>query len=93
MLHFRTAGRRIPIVAHRNVACQTLQNLVIKNLRDEPHALVQGESITIRDRDARRFLSAMLERKETEEGEPRNIETMPKDPEDRAFLSQIIHIA
>ena len=47
--------------------------------------------ISIRYRDSRAFLSAMLEREEPEEREARNIDSLSVDPEDCAFLIQVLH--
>jgi hypothetical protein len=47
--------------------------------------------ISIRYRDSRAFLSAMLEREEPEEREARDIDSFSVDPEDCAFLVQVLH--
>ena len=52
---------------------ESLQGLLLEDLRDQPHVFVDDQPGTVGDRDAGRFLPAMLQREEGEEGQAGDI--------------------
>ena len=76
--------RRVPRVADRGLARKGLQLLLVEDVRDEAHLPQDGEVPTLGDRDPRGFLAAVLEREETEVGEPSDVPVGRADSEDAA---------
>src|SRR5207248_1829393 len=65
--------RRVADVPDGEVARQSVEDPLIEDLRDEAELRVNEEILTVADGDARRFLSAVLQRVEAEVGETRDI--------------------
>ncbi len=80
----RRAGGRVAVVADRDLAVQAVELLLVEHLRDEPEVAQGGEAATLRDRDPRRLLAAVLEREEAEVREPRDVVSGCVDAEDAA---------
>ena len=59
--------RRVTIMSDRDMAFEFVDELLVEYLRDKSHSLVKRYRITVGCCDARTFLSAMLERIESEE--------------------------
>ncbi len=80
----RGAGRRVAVVADRDLAVEAAELLLVEDLGDESEIAQAGQPAVLRDRDARRFLAAVLEREEAEVREPRDVAVGRVDPEDAA---------
>ena len=91
MFDLGAAGRRIPIVPYCYVALEAPDELIGENLGYKAHAFVHPNSLAVGCGDAGRFLPAVLEREEPEEGEPRDVEACTIDPEHSAFFSEVLH--
>ena len=85
----RVAGRRIARVADGHRARQLLQHVVGEDLRHQPHALDVGQVLAVGRGDARRLLSAMLQRIEAEVGLPRRV-GMPVNGDHAALFAQLV---
>src|SRR6476660_600147 len=57
---------RVAIVADGHRSCEVLEGLIVENVRDQSHALMQVEMIAVPGDDAGRFLSAVLQRIKSE---------------------------
>ncbi len=75
-------------MGHTNVAREFFYVVLGKDLRDKSHTFVERDALPIGHRDARAFLSSMLECEESEEGESSDFEPLSVDPEDCAFFSE-----
>ncbi len=88
----RLAGRRIAVVADRDVALQPGDDLVrIEVAGDMAHRAVGVEVLAVEAGDARGFLPAMLERVQPERAQRRRA-VGPVDADDAAFLVQVIAV-
>src|SRR4051794_29575178 len=87
------ARRRVPDVADREVAGETVEHLLVEDLRDEAELRVDEEVLTVADGDPGRFLAAVLEGVETEIREPGDILAGCVYAEDPAlFAGTIEHV-
>ena len=87
------AGRRVAGMADGHVAHQIVQDLAVKDLGHEPHALVFTELLAVAGHEARAFLAAMLQRVQSVIGQLGGIR-MPEDTEHTAvMLGVILHRA
>jgi hypothetical protein len=75
------AGRRVARVADCDLALEAAQVLLVEDLGDEAHVAQDGEPARVRDGDARRLLSAVLEREQPEEGDARHVALRGADAE------------
>jgi hypothetical protein len=66
------------------VSPERIEHRFIEDLRDEAHVLVDHDPGTITDRDARRFLAAVLERVQAVVGELGHVLPGGPDPENPA---------
>ena len=71
----------------RDVAAQRGQGGLVEDLGDQAHLLVHHDAAAVTDRDARRFLPAVLQRVQAVVGELRDILTRRPDTEYAAGLS------
>ena len=62
----RRAGRRVAVVADRDLAVQAAELLLVEDLGDEAEVAQPGQPPVLGDRDPRRLLAAVLEREESE---------------------------
>ena len=80
----RRAGRRVAVVADRDLAAQAAELLLVEDLGDEPEVAQRRQAPVLGDRDPRRLLAAMLQREEAEVREPRDVAVGCVDAEDAA---------
>ena len=62
----RRAGRRVAAVGDGQVAAQAGQAPLVEDRADHPEVLVEHQLLAVADRDAGRFLAAVLEREQAE---------------------------
>ena len=72
----------------RNVSGERFDASFREHLRHEPYVLVRGDALAVRHRDAGAFLTAVLEREESEEGCPAYVDSLVVDAEDGALLTR-----
>ena len=87
----RVAGCRVARVSDRHVAGKLVQHFVGEDLRNQAHALDVGEMLSVGGGDARRFLSAMLQRIQAEVGLPGGV-GMSVDGDDAALFVQLVGV-
>jgi hypothetical protein len=80
------ARRRVPRVADAEIAVQRGERRLREDLGDEPEVLVDEDVLAVADRDARRFLAAVLLCEEPEVREPRDVLARGPDPEQPALV-------
>ena len=80
----RRAGRRVARVADRDLALEAAQVLLVEDLGDEAHVAQDRQAAAIGDRDARRLLTAVLEREQAEERDARDVTIGGANAEDPA---------
>ena len=68
----------------RHLAAEPVQLLLVEDLRDEAEVAQRGEASVLGNRDAGRLLAAVLERKQPEVREPRDVALGRVDAEDAA---------
>ena len=73
-------------MADGQLAGKRLEGLLVEDLRDEPHVLVDDEPGPVGDRDAGRLLPAVLQGEEREEGEPGDVHLGGVDGEDPTLV-------
>ncbi len=86
----RTAGGAVPRVPDRDVALETIDDLLVEHLRDEPHLLADANLAAVTDRDARGLLSAMLQRVQAEVRQIGNVFARVEHPENATFLVKVV---
>ncbi len=86
-VHTGSSGR-VPGMADRGNAVQPLERFLIENLGDEAHLGKDSKPLAVRGGDACRFLTAVLECVESEEGKPGYVFTRCENTEDAAFFLQ-----
>ena len=69
---------------------QTIKRVRSKHLRDQAHIFINGHGPSIGHGNARRFLSAMLEREQSEERHARDVFIRSEDSYHAAFLVRMI---
>jgi hypothetical protein len=69
VLPVRGPGGGVPAVADGDMAAQGAQHRLVKDLRHEPHVLVDDDPVAVADRYARRFLAAVLKGVQAEVGQ------------------------
>ena len=79
-------GGRVPGVADRQVAVERRQRGLVEDLADQPEVLVDEDVVTVADRDAGGFLTAVLLREESEVREPCDVLAGSPYAEEPAFL-------
>jgi len=85
------AHRRVTRMPDRLVAGQRGQGFGSENLREQADILVQAGPLSVGNRDARRFLSAVLQGEEPEESELRGLFAARRgDGDDAAFLARAV---
>ena len=80
------ARRRVPGVAHGEVAAQGRERLLVEDLADQPEVLEDHDLATVADGHARGLLAAVLQGEEPEVGELRDLLAGRPDAEDAALL-------
>jgi hypothetical protein len=73
-------------VADRDVTLEPVERLLREHLGDEAHVPEDGEAPVVGDGDPRGFLSAVLEREQSEVGDARDVALGRPDPEHAAHL-------
>jgi hypothetical protein len=73
------------------MALEISDKLLGKNLRDEAHAFVHGETLAVGACDTGAFLPAMLERVEAEKRKAAHIEPLAVHTEDCALFAKPLH--
>ena len=68
----------------RDLAVETAELLLVEHLRDEAHVPEGRDAAAIGDGDSRRLLAAVLQRKEPEVRDARDVPLGRPDPEDAA---------
>ena len=68
---------------------QLRQRLAVEDIGDVPHLLRHTHDAAIGDRDAGAFLTAVLQRVQTEIGHVRGL-VVSEDPEDAALILELI---
>ena len=80
----RRAGRRVAVVADRDLAAQAAELLLVEDLGDEPEVAQPRLPPVLGDGDARRLLPAVLQREQAEVRQPRHVTVGGVDAEDAA---------
>ena len=88
----RIAGRGVARVPDGHAAGKLGQHVVGKDLRDQAHAFDVGEMLAVGGGDARRLLSAMLQRVEAQVGLARGV-GMAVDGDDAALFVEGVRFA
>src|SRR5256885_388383 len=83
------AGRRVARVADGRVAAQAAELLLVEDLGDEAHVAQDGQAALVGDGDAGRFLAAVLEGEEAEEGDAGDVAVGSADAEDAAHQATV----
>ncbi len=83
--------RRVARVADRDLARKRLELLLVEHVGDEAHLAEHGEMATVRDRDPRRLLAAVLKREQPEVRETRDVPLLGADAEDSTHQSVLSH--
>jgi hypothetical protein len=71
-------------VADRDLAAQTVELLLVEDLRDEAEVAQRRQASLLRDGDPGGLLAAVLQRKEAEVREPRDVTVCGVNPENAA---------
>src|SRR5439155_24811797 len=82
----RRAGRRVAVMADRDLAAEATKLLLVEDLGDETEVAQRREAPVLGDRDSGRLLASMLESEKAEVREPRNVAVGRVDPEDAAHV-------
>jgi hypothetical protein len=76
-------------VADGRIAAQAVELLLVEDLRDEAHVAEHGQPALVGDGDSGRFLAAVLEREEPEEGDARDVALRGADAEHSAHQATV----
>ena len=85
-----TAGGAVSRVPDRDVALETVDDLLVEHLRDEPHLLADANLATVTDRDPGGLLSAMLQRVQAEVRQIGDVLARVEHPENATFLVKVV---
>ena len=84
--HLAGAGGRVAHVPDGQLPGKCLQDGLLEHLGHQPHVLVDDQARTVGDRYAGRFLTAVLQGEEGEEGQAGDIHLRGVDGEHPAFI-------
>src|SRR4029077_2803231 len=84
------ARRAVAGVADRDVNGEVLEVLLVEDLGDQAHVLVDADALTVGDGDARGLLPPVLERVEPELGEVGDVLAGTVDAEDATLLVEAV---
>ena len=84
------AGRGIARVADRQMTAETVDRLFREGVGDLAHAACQPHALAVAGRDAGAFLSAVLQRVQTERGQGGGL-GVAEDPKNAALVFKFVH--
>src|SRR5688572_15211406 len=79
-------------MTHGNLAAQRTEVVLAEGLVDQTKVSVDRDGTQIARSDAGAFLTPVLQREQTEKGQPRHVLARRPDAKDTAFLVQLIAI-
>src|SRR6202035_1414125 len=84
------AGGAVARVPDGDVALETVDDLLVEHLRDEPHLLADANLAAVADRDTGGLLSAMLQRVQAEIRQVGDVLARVEHPENATFLVEVV---